>query len=119
MDWVCDDAWIGPFSQAMFYLGAAIGAIIFGYISDIYGRYPTFVASNVVRIICNCITQILQCIVQPACKVHGCKVILDDVNSSFGLSQSEGPPACKVNFIRTKQWTLRPGRTVNTETVFT
>jgi len=48
MDWVCDDAWIGPFTQAMFYLGAAIGAVIFGYISDIYGRYPTFVASNVV-----------------------------------------------------------------------
>ena len=48
MDWVCDDAWIGPFTQAMFYVGAAIGAIVFGYVSDIYGRYPTFVASNVV-----------------------------------------------------------------------
>ena len=49
MDWVCDDAWIGPFTQAMFYVGAALGAIIFGYVSDIYGRYPTFVASNMVR----------------------------------------------------------------------
>ena len=49
MDWVCDDAWIGPFTQAMFYVGAASGAIIFGYVSDIYGRYPTFVASNMVR----------------------------------------------------------------------
>ena len=48
MDWVCDDAWIGPFTQAMFFVGAAIGAIVFGYVSDIYGRYPTFVASNVV-----------------------------------------------------------------------
>ena len=48
MDWVCDDAWIGPFTQAMFFVGAAIGALVFGYISDIYGRYPTFVASNVV-----------------------------------------------------------------------
>ena len=53
MDWVCDDAWIGPFTQAMFFLGAAIGAIVFGYISDVYGRYPTFVATNVVRIICS------------------------------------------------------------------
>ena len=48
MDWICDDAWIGPFTQAMFFVGAAIGAIVFGYVSDIYGRYPTFVASNVV-----------------------------------------------------------------------
>ena len=107
MDWVCDDAWIGPFTQAMFYLGAAIGAVIFGYISDIYGRYPTFVASNVVRIICNCIPLILQCIGQPACKVHGCKVILDDKSSNFGSFQSEGQSACKVNFLGTKPWTLR------------
>ena len=48
MDWICDDAWIGPFTQAMFFVGAAIGAIVFGYVSDIYGRYPTFVATNVV-----------------------------------------------------------------------
>ena len=50
MDWICDDAWIGPFTQAMFFVGAAIGAIVFGYVSDIYGRYPTFVASNVVSL---------------------------------------------------------------------
>ena len=46
MDWVCDDAWIGPFTQLMHYVGAAIGAIIFGYLSDVYGRYPIFVATN-------------------------------------------------------------------------
>lgn len=60
MDWICDDAWIGPFTQAMFFVGAAIGAIVFGYVSDIYGRYPTFVASNVVsaRHICKLFTHI-------------------------------------------------------------
>ena len=57
MDWVCDDAWIGPFTQAMFYVGAAIGAIVFGYVSDIYGRYPTFVASNVVSTSCHKISK--------------------------------------------------------------
>ena len=50
MDWVCDKAWNWPFTQAMFFAGAAIGAIIFGYISDVYGRYPTFVVTNVVQI---------------------------------------------------------------------
>ena len=61
MDWVCDDAWIGPFTQAMFFLGAAIGAIVFGYISDVYGRYPTFVATNVVRIMCRYVQSKTNC----------------------------------------------------------
>ena len=48
MDWVCDDAWIGPFTQNMHYVGGAIGAIINGYLSDAYGRYPIFVVTNLI-----------------------------------------------------------------------
>jgi hypothetical protein len=48
MDWVCDDAWIGPFTQAMFFVGSAIGALIFGWVGDKYGRYPSLVISTVI-----------------------------------------------------------------------
>jgi MFS family permease len=51
MDWVCDDAWKGPFSQSMTYVGACVGAIVFGGMSDYYGRFPTFVLTNVILLV--------------------------------------------------------------------
>ena len=30
MDWVCDEAWKGPFTQSMAFLGAVLGALVFG-----------------------------------------------------------------------------------------
>ena len=30
MDWVCGDAWRGPFTQSMAFLGAVVGALVFG-----------------------------------------------------------------------------------------
>ena len=39
MNWVCDDAWKGSFSQSLFNVGAAIGTLLFGYISDHFGRF--------------------------------------------------------------------------------
>ncbi len=43
---MCDDAWKGPFTQAIFFVGAAIGTLAFGYIGDTYGRYPAFFGST-------------------------------------------------------------------------
>jgi MFS family permease len=70
MDWVCGEDWKGPFTQvcvdfcpfhiiciwspttqAMFFLGAAIGTVIFGYVGDNYGRFPAFFASNVLLLV--------------------------------------------------------------------
>ena len=50
MDWVCDDAWRGPFTQTMFFLGAFFGCLIFGIVSDKLGRYPTFFVTNVMNL---------------------------------------------------------------------
>ena len=40
MDWVCGDAWRGPFTQSMAFLGAVVGALVFGSMADHFGRYP-------------------------------------------------------------------------------
>eukprot|EP00094_Tigriopus_californicus_P000702 TCALIF_00680-PA protein Name:"Similar to Slc22a1 Solute carrier family 22 member 1 (Mus musculus)" AED:0.29 eAED:0.29 QI:95/0.62/0.44/1/0.75/0.88/9/32/567 len=47
MDWVCDDAWRGPFSQSMFSMGAIFGKVVFGYVADSYGRLAACYASNI------------------------------------------------------------------------
>lgn len=39
MNWVCEEAWKGSFSQSLFFVGATIGTLAFGWISDHYGRY--------------------------------------------------------------------------------
>lgn len=51
MDWVCDDAWRGPFSQSMFSVGALFGTILFGYVADTYGRLSAWYASNIVLMV--------------------------------------------------------------------
>ena len=45
-DWVCDDAWKPAFTQSVFYIGAVCGTLVFGWVSDHYGRYASFIASN-------------------------------------------------------------------------
>lgn len=47
-NWVCEDSWKPAFTQSMFYAGAIIGTLVFGWISDQYGRYGSFISSNVV-----------------------------------------------------------------------
>ncbi len=39
MDWVCRDAWKGPFSQSIFYAGGIVGTLGFGVMADHVGRY--------------------------------------------------------------------------------
>ncbi|TRY75750.1 hypothetical protein TCAL_00766 [Tigriopus californicus] len=51
MDWVCDDAWKGPFSQSMFSIGALFGTLLFGYMADTYGRLSAWYASNIVLMV--------------------------------------------------------------------
>ena len=48
MDWVCDDAWKGPFTQSVYFFGSAIGSFMFGILSDLWGRKPIFIVSNAI-----------------------------------------------------------------------
>ena len=45
-DWVCKDSWKPAFTQSIFYVGAIVGTLGFGWVSDHYGRYTSFIASN-------------------------------------------------------------------------
>ena len=51
LNWVCDDAWRPAAVNSMFFVGAIVGTIIFGYTADTFGRYWTFIASNTVVLI--------------------------------------------------------------------
>ena len=50
-DWVCNDAWKPAFTQSIFYVGAICGTLIFGWVSDHFGRYTSFIASNSIVLI--------------------------------------------------------------------
>ncbi|XP_040573851.1 solute carrier family 22 member 1 isoform X2 [Lepeophtheirus salmonis] len=45
-NWVCKDEWKGTFTQTVYFLGSAIGTIIFGWIGDHMGRYWTVLLSH-------------------------------------------------------------------------
>lgn len=48
---VCSRAWLRATSDALFMLGVLLGSIIFGQMSDNYGRKPVFFASLVLQVI--------------------------------------------------------------------
>ncbi|XP_065336997.1 organic cation transporter protein-like isoform X1 [Cloeon dipterum] len=47
---VCDKAWIRSGADTIFMLGVLIGSILFGYLSDRYGRRPIFFFSLVLQV---------------------------------------------------------------------
>lgn len=53
MEWtmICGRAWLRATSDALFMLGVLMGSIIFGQMSDKYGRKPIFFASLVLQVI--------------------------------------------------------------------
>ncbi len=55
-DWVCGADWKGPFSQSVFYLGAVLGTLLFGWVGDNYGRMPALYASNLVLMVTGLVT---------------------------------------------------------------
>jgi len=50
-NWVCQEAWIPTFSQAFFFVGAIPGTLLFGYLSDTFGRIPALVSSNLLAML--------------------------------------------------------------------
>lgn len=50
-DMVCNKSWMRATSDSMFMLGVLLGSIIFGQLSDKYGRKPIFFASLIIQVI--------------------------------------------------------------------
>ncbi|XP_068085602.1 organic cation transporter protein [Anabrus simplex] len=50
-DLVCDEAWLVPTGQSMVMLGDLLGSVVFGILSDRYGRKPTFFVSLVLQLV--------------------------------------------------------------------
>ena len=48
MNWVCQDSWVGPFLQSIYYMGSVFGTVFYGWTADMFGRYPSFIAANVI-----------------------------------------------------------------------
>ena len=53
---MCDDGWIPAFSQTAFFFGAIPGTLIFGWLSDTYGRLPTIIISNIIALVTGLVT---------------------------------------------------------------
>ncbi|OWR51600.1 Ectonucleotide pyrophosphatase/phosphodiesterase family member 4 [Danaus plexippus plexippus] len=48
LDWVCDKDNYAATAQAIFFCGAIVGGLVFGWIADKYGRIPALVGTNLV-----------------------------------------------------------------------
>lgn len=47
-NWVCDHATLPTWAQSIFFLGAIVGGLLFGWIADKFGRIPSLIGSNLV-----------------------------------------------------------------------
>ncbi|ENN72266.1 hypothetical protein YQE_11127, partial [Dendroctonus ponderosae] len=50
-DWVCDNAALPSTAQSIFFCGAILGGLVFGWIADRMGRIPALVGTNLVGFI--------------------------------------------------------------------
>ncbi|KAK3925105.1 Organic cation transporter protein [Frankliniella fusca] len=48
LEWVCENAALPNVAQSVFFLGAIVGGLLFGWVADRWGRVPALVGSNVV-----------------------------------------------------------------------
>lgn len=47
-NWVCDQAALPTYAQSIFFLGAIVGGLLFGWIADKFGRIPSLIGCNLV-----------------------------------------------------------------------
>ncbi|XP_037931141.1 organic cation transporter protein-like [Teleopsis dalmanni] len=45
-NWVCDNAALPTYAQSIFFLGAIVGGLLFGWIADRFGRIPALIGCN-------------------------------------------------------------------------
>ncbi|CAH1983512.1 unnamed protein product [Acanthoscelides obtectus] len=47
LDWVCDNSALPSTAQSIFFCGAILGGLVFGWLADRFGRIPALVGTNV------------------------------------------------------------------------
>ncbi|XP_061176496.1 organic cation transporter protein-like [Saccostrea echinata] len=52
---VCNSAWLRSTSKTLYFFGRLLGAVIFGQLSDIFGRRPMFFAGLLMLLIVGCV----------------------------------------------------------------
>lgn len=52
---VCDSAWLRSTSKTLYFFGRLLGAVVFGQLSDIFGRRPMFFAGLLMLLIVGCV----------------------------------------------------------------
>ncbi|XP_030385846.1 organic cation transporter protein-like [Scaptodrosophila lebanonensis] len=50
-NWVCDNAALPTYAQSIFFLGAIVGGLLFGWIADRFGRIPALISCNLVGLV--------------------------------------------------------------------
>ncbi|XP_047106772.1 organic cation transporter protein-like [Schistocerca piceifrons] len=48
LEWVCDKSALGSVAQSVFFAGAILGGVVFGWVADHWGRIPALVGTNAV-----------------------------------------------------------------------
>ncbi|GLV32144.1 uncharacterized protein CBL_11898 [Carabus blaptoides fortunei] len=51
LDWVCENSALPSIAQAIFFVGAIVGGLVFGWIADRYGRVSALLGTNVLGFI--------------------------------------------------------------------
>lgn len=55
-NWVCEKDALPTYAQSIFFLGAIVGGLLFGWIADKFGRIPSLIGSNMVGLVAGILT---------------------------------------------------------------
>ncbi|XP_016955514.1 organic cation transporter protein [Drosophila biarmipes] len=50
-NWVCDKAALPTYAQSIFFLGAIVGGLLFGWVADRFGRIPALIGTNMMGLV--------------------------------------------------------------------
>nr|CAD7198155.1 unnamed protein product [Timema douglasi] len=120
LGWVCDQAALASVAQAVFFCGAILGGLVFGWIADRYGRIPALVGTNTVGLVagvatafCNTFWAFCLCRFLVGLAFDNCFTMMYilEVKEGFGNQinlcrdrrLSPGPPAQKFNTLPLRQ----------------
>ncbi|RZF45646.1 hypothetical protein LSTR_LSTR010597 [Laodelphax striatellus] len=64
LDWVCDNMELPTIAQSIFFCGAIVGGLLFGWTADRYGRIPALVGANLAGLVAGCGTALASTFLQ-------------------------------------------------------